>query len=310
MNAAKQWLRYINIANFKEIEDKELYENEPTIDFSYLEKLLNYKFKKPKYLMQAFTHASYLKTSKENISFNTSSDSYQILQYLGNGIVDYMISKYLYDTYPQADPCMLHKLKICCLNNQLFCVIAVDMKLDQYMKSSRSLSDRLEDYKECLRSLRTSIASDNSPVNLDDLDHNFVKVLSDVLEALIGEIAYESKDFDEVVKIFMPIFIPYFNIYATPLNFNEHPKCFLYDMIAKEKGDLKKIRWIKREKEDKTGFFITLYKGWFGCSLVAEQSFRYDNCIEEKRFFKKMLINVKEILDEYHKRIYKNNNRC
>ena len=311
LSGAKQWLKHIGLLEFKSRVLKEDTLLTKDIDFSELQSKLKYTFKNPRLLLQAFTHASYLTTNPNDLywvrnSKLESSDTYQKFEYLGEGVCDYLISKYLYTTYPHANPCLLHKLKICCLNNQLFCVIAVDLELDKFLRScSIGLQQELKQYKNCLKSLRNSPFNYDTHIDLDGLDHCFVKVLSDLLEAVIGVIFYETKDFDEVERIFLPILIPYFNIYATPQTFKEHPKCFLYEMIAKEKGQLRNIRWWKSDRMNKKGFFETNYRGWLGDILIAEENFRYDNCIVEKRFFKKMFENVEAVIKEYHRR--KNN---
>jgi len=304
LNAAQQWLHYINLIEFN---DPPPINTNTSINFSNLEHKLNYKFKDTQLLLQAFTHTSYFASDRSKPYWERGekslTENYQKLEYLGGGVIDYMISKYLYSKYTYADPCLLHKLKICCLNNQLFCVIAVDLGLDEYMQASKKLIAELKNYKCCLMSLRYSIVSNDKPIDLDELDHCFIKVLSDVLEAVIGEVMYEVQDFDEVEKIFLPIFIPYFDVYATPTTFTEHPKVLLYEMVDKEKGDLKRIKSKKISKEDREGFNLMVYKGWLGDILVAQGKFRYDNCIIEKKFFKKMLKNVGGIIKEYHKRM-------
>ncbi len=278
------------------------------MDFSSLEDRLGYKIKNTQLLVQAFTHASYLSVVGSETFWERDAkkadctDSYQRLQYMGEGVAEYFVCKYLFAKYPQADPCMLHKLKICCMNNQLFCVVAVDLGLDAYLRSSSpKLIAELEKYKACLCSLRTSISSLDGTIDLDDLDHCFVKVLSDLLEALMGVVMYDTGNYDEVERVFLPIFEPYFNVYATPKTFKEHPKCFLYEMVAKERGALRNIRWIKRERPDRKGFYVTRYRGYLGEVLLAEEDFKFDNCIAEKRFFKRMYENVAATIKEFHK---------
>jgi len=316
LHAAQEWLAYLKLLSPPKkckFPDKiSTLGKEP--DFTKLEKKLGYTIKNKQVLIQAFTHASFFSPSstdtfweKEAKFWDGCSESYQRLQYLGEGTVDFLICKYLYTKYPHADPCLLHKLKICCLNNQLFCMIAIDLELDTFLRSSSSkLTKELEKYKNCLSALRNSIAGQGTLLDLDDLDHCFVKVLSDMLESLVAVVLYDTNNFDDVEKIFIPILSPYFDLYATPSTFKEHPKCFLYELVAKEKGELRKVRWKKRDKEDRKGFFLTNYKGYLGEKLIAEQDFRYDNCIAEKRFFKHMYFNVKSIIEEFHKRIFLN----
>jgi dsRNA-specific ribonuclease len=58
-------------------------------DFDRFEQLIGYRFRQRAYLIQAFTHASY--------SYNTITDCYQRLEFLGDAVLDYVITRYLYE---------------------------------------------------------------------------------------------------------------------------------------------------------------------------------------------------------------------
>lgn len=58
-------------------------------DFDRFEQLIGYRFHQRAYLIQAFTHASY--------SYNTITDCYQRLEFLGDAVLDYVITRYLYE---------------------------------------------------------------------------------------------------------------------------------------------------------------------------------------------------------------------
>lgn len=58
-------------------------------DFDRFEQLIGYRFHQRAYLIQAFTHASY--------SNNTITDCYQRLEFLGDAVLDYVITRYLYE---------------------------------------------------------------------------------------------------------------------------------------------------------------------------------------------------------------------
>lgn len=308
LHGAEQFLRYIGILQGHSTTKIENKIPDSPQDFSALESKLKYKIRNQTALHQAFTHASYFVGMKTETFWEREkrtdicSESYQRLQYIGDGVIDFLVCKFLFMRYPHADPCMLHKLKICCLNNQLFCVIAIDLGLDLCLRSANSyLDNSLFSYKETLERLRMEAEESKTTLNLDDLDHCFVKVLSDVLEALVGVVALDTEDYDKVEEIFLPIFEPYFNVYATPLTFKEHPKCFLFELVAKEKGILKKIKYVKKEKQNNKGDYMMNHKGYIGEILIAEEEFQFDNCITEKKFFKKFYDNANNIVQEFHK---------
>ena len=68
--------------------------NIQSYDFDRFEQLIGYRFHQRAYLIQAFTHASY--------SYNTITDCYQRLEFLGDAVLDYVITRYLYEVRPFA----------------------------------------------------------------------------------------------------------------------------------------------------------------------------------------------------------------
>ena len=78
----------------KEFTEKKLQELLSKIDAKKLEKILGYKFKESSFLLQAMTHASYIG--------NRITASYERLEFLGDGILDYLITCYLY-TYKENE---------------------------------------------------------------------------------------------------------------------------------------------------------------------------------------------------------------
>ncbi len=64
-------------------------------DFSILEKKLNLNFENKDLLVQAFTHRSYL---NENKDFHLSHN--ERLEFLGNAVLDLVVTEYLYLKYP------------------------------------------------------------------------------------------------------------------------------------------------------------------------------------------------------------------
>ena len=63
-------------------------------DFSLLEKKLNFKFKNKDLLTQAFCHRSY---SNENQDFSLENN--ERLEFLGDAVLELIITEYLYKKY-------------------------------------------------------------------------------------------------------------------------------------------------------------------------------------------------------------------
>lgn len=71
--------------------------------YASFEACIGYKFRQPLYLLQAFTHASYV--------YNTLTDCYQRLEFLGDAILDYVITRHLYEHKKRHSPGELTDLR-------------------------------------------------------------------------------------------------------------------------------------------------------------------------------------------------------
>ncbi|XP_018495704.1 endoribonuclease Dcr-1 [Galendromus occidentalis] len=97
------------------------------------EERIGYKFKNKGFLLQAFTHASY--------HYNTLTDCYQRLEFLGDAVLDYLITRYLYeDPVKQHSPGALTDLRSALVNNTFFAALAVKYEFHKYFLN---LSPRL-----------------------------------------------------------------------------------------------------------------------------------------------------------------------
>jgi len=100
-----------------------------TIDsynFDRFEQLIGYRFHQRAYLIQAFTHASY--------SYNTITDCYQRLEFLGDAVLDYVITRYLYEHPKRHSPGELTDLRSALVNNNIFAYIAVKYDFHKYFR--------------------------------------------------------------------------------------------------------------------------------------------------------------------------------
>lgn len=132
--------------------------------FENFEKRINYSFENKAYLLQAFTHASYHyntitgQTSQccsiisplswvgsifgRNWRWNPivvysalPSDCYQRLEFLGDAILDYLITKHLYEDPRQHSPGVLTDLRSALVNNTIFASLAVKYDYHKYFKA-------------------------------------------------------------------------------------------------------------------------------------------------------------------------------
>lgn len=94
--------------------------------FDKFEEELNYKFKDRSYLLQAMTHASYTP--------NRLTDCYQRLEFLGDAVLDYLITRHLYDDVRLHSPGALTDLRSALVNNTIFASLAVRHGFHKYFR--------------------------------------------------------------------------------------------------------------------------------------------------------------------------------
>lgn len=89
------------------------------------EAAIGYTFKDKAYLVQAFTHNSYYE--------NTVTDCYQRLEFLGDAVLDYLITRYLYEDPRCHSPGTLTDLRSALVNNTFFASLAVKYSFNKYL---------------------------------------------------------------------------------------------------------------------------------------------------------------------------------
>ncbi len=92
------------------------------------------KFKNIETFINAFTHPSYLHD-------NGDATSYERLEFLGDSILGYVVSKYLYDNFPTWDEGKMTKAKSKYVSGKFLCQLSKEMQLDKYIITGRSVSE-------------------------------------------------------------------------------------------------------------------------------------------------------------------------
>ncbi|MBQ9935887.1 MAG: ribonuclease III [Lachnospiraceae bacterium] len=92
-----------------------------------LENLIGYSFKDKALLDIAFTHKSY---TNENLI--KKHESYERFEYLGDAILEFLVSKYLFDTYPDKPEGELTKLRASIVCEFTLSKLSRDLKLGSY----------------------------------------------------------------------------------------------------------------------------------------------------------------------------------
>ncbi|KAL1493216.1 hypothetical protein ABEB36_011312 [Hypothenemus hampei] len=168
--------------------------------YDTFEQHIGYKFRDRSYLLQAMTHASY--------SPNQLTDCYQRLEFLGDAVLDYLITRHLYEDPRMHSPGALTDLRSALVNNTIFASLAVRHGFHKYF---RHLSPGLNEVIE--RFIRLQEESGHSI--LDELyliveteceeveDVEVPKALGDVFESVAGAIFLDSgMSLDSVWKVY------------------------------------------------------------------------------------------------------------
>ncbi len=89
------------------------------------------KFKNQKLFSQAFTHRSYLNEVKEKM------DSNERLEFLGDSILSFVVSKYLFEHYPQFEEGTLTNLRSLLVNTKSLAESARELGFGDMLKLSK-----------------------------------------------------------------------------------------------------------------------------------------------------------------------------
>ena len=98
------------------------------ISINGFEQKLDYKFKNKKILKEALTHTSFF-CQKEKGEIN----HFQRLEFLGDSVLDLVVSKYLYHKFPFSSEGELSKLKSVVISQSFLVKLAKQINLDKYI---------------------------------------------------------------------------------------------------------------------------------------------------------------------------------
>ena len=101
-------------------------------DFSSLEKKFNLKFKNKDFLIQAFTHRSYL---NENTDFYLMHN--ERLEFLGDAVIELVVTEYLFKKYPEKPEGELTNWRAALVNAKMLSEIARKLDFNDFLLLSR-----------------------------------------------------------------------------------------------------------------------------------------------------------------------------
>jgi len=100
-----------------------------SINFDTLEGALGIKFQNKGLLVEAITHAS---------RPSSGVSCYQRLEFVGDAVLDHLITKHLFFTYTDLPPGRLTDLRAAAVNNENFARVTVKHKLHVHLRHGSS----------------------------------------------------------------------------------------------------------------------------------------------------------------------------
>ncbi|XP_051114005.1 dicer-like protein 4 [Andrographis paniculata] len=175
------------------------------IDVDALEDKLGYKFANKGLLIQAFVHPSFN---------NHTGGCYQRLEFLGDAILDFLITSYLYSVYPDLKPGQLTDLRSVSVNNSSIADVAGRWSFHKFIIcDSSALHEAMTVY--------TNTNGGSLTHNKNVEERTCPKALGDLVESCIGAIYLDTRfDLNRVWKIMLSMLdeiITFSNLQFNPL---------------------------------------------------------------------------------------------
>ncbi|XP_018503569.2 endoribonuclease Dicer homolog 3a isoform X1 [Pyrus x bretschneideri] len=162
-------------------------------EIAVLESKLHYEFSTKGLLLEAMTHASDQESG--------GGYCYERLEFLGDSVLDLLITRHLYHSHTDIDPGELTDLRSASVNNESFAQVAVRHDLQQHLQhASMLLLSQITEYVKSLSEPDngTTLQGTKGP-----------KALGDMVESIAGAILIDTKlNLDEVWRIFEPLLSP------------------------------------------------------------------------------------------------------
>ncbi|XP_046751680.1 endoribonuclease Dicer isoform X2 [Diprion similis] len=220
----------INIVLVEKPKNPLIGDGNPNIHMTWastLEERIGYKFQNRGFLLQAFSHSSY--------SPNVITASYERLEFLGDAILDFLITAYIFENFDNLSPGQLTDLRSALVNNITFACLAVRYGLHTYLLAySPLLIDMVDRFVAFQEQREHAIDDELLYVLLEETRHSMAefvsvpKVLGDIFEALAGAIYLDSgKSLTKVWEIFYAFMHHEIDIFSK--NVPKQPVRMLYE---------------------------------------------------------------------------------
>ncbi|KAK6142425.1 hypothetical protein DH2020_022773 [Rehmannia glutinosa] len=198
-------------------ENKENEHDENSNRVKAIEEIIGYEFHDPILLQQVFTHHSYDKGL---------SSSFERLAYVGDSVLNFLITKEHYFSYPDLDPGKLTRLRAVNVDTEKLARVALKYQLHKFLRHKIiSLSEQIKEFTNAIVEY---------PLHSSGLI-DAPKVLADIVESLVGAIFTDSNSMDTTWKIVKNLLEPMIIPDALPT----HPITQLRELCQRKKFSVK-----------------------------------------------------------------------
>ncbi|XP_038213849.1 endoribonuclease Dicer isoform X2 [Zerene cesonia] len=190
------FIQYLHKTVSTPIMEKKITEKEVDVLLNYtrdkIQNILDYKFNDPCFLLEALSHSSYIR--------NRYTRSYERLEFLGDAILDFLITSYIYENCGDLKPGELTDLRSALVNNVTFASYVVKLGLHKFLCSNINpvLDNAILTFAEHQEQRDYEIQEDVLYL-IDEEECQIAeyvevpKAVSDIFESLVGAIYLDSK---------------------------------------------------------------------------------------------------------------------
>ncbi|GLT72572.1 hypothetical protein SLA2020_444960 [Shorea laevis] len=200
---------------------------EKLLNVKHLESMLNYSFCDPSLLVEALTHGSYMLPDIPRCY----QLSFVALEFLGDSVLDYLMTMYFYYKYPGLTPKLLTGMRSASTNNDCYARSAIKFELHKHiLHASQGL------HRHVVKTVNNFEKLSSESTFGWDSETTFPKVLGDVVESLAGAILVDSGYNREIVfQSIRPLLEPL----ITPETLIFHPAMELTELCQKRQYHMK-----------------------------------------------------------------------